>query len=77
MSELDVWWSSLKITEKERIATKAVRNDGKVDAVVVYPECTRWWISIPEERKQAIHAHCTDVHGLLLPEWKEGKCLSY
>jgi len=77
MNELDIWWSSLKITEKERIATKAAKKEGKDVDVVRYPECTRWWMSIPDERKQEIYAHCTDVHGLLLPEWQEGKCLSY
>lgn len=78
MNELDTWWASLKVVEKEHIATKATRKDSGDETIEVkYPECSRWWLSISEERKQAIHDHCTDKHGLLLPEWKEGKCMSY
>ena len=77
MTELDKWWSSLSTQQKERIATKAARNDGDTAAVVTYPACTNWWLSIDEARKHAIYQHCTDNHGYLLPEWKEGKTLSY
>jgi len=78
MIDYDKWWSSLTTTEKERIATKAARKAGNPDAPVVhYPACTAWWITVDETRKASIYEHCTDAHGLLLPEWKEGKSMSY
>ena len=42
-----------------------------------YPECTKVWNEVSEEVKQRVHDHCTDDHGLLLPEWKEGKSYSF
>lgn len=72
--ELDVWWSSLAISEKERIARKGqskASDGGKVDdSKVIYPACTRWWESLDEAAKATIHDHCVDRHGLLLSEWK-------
>lgn len=77
MNKLDNWWSSLTITQKERIATKAARKAGDENANVTYPACSVWWMSIDEERKQMIHDHCTNDHGLLLPEYQEGNIMSY
>lgn len=75
-SELALWWSSLPITQKERIARKAAQKaspDGTIDeeALVRYPACTRWWNSLPESRKEAIHDHCVNRHGYLLQDWNE------
>ena len=75
LSELEIWWSSLSISQKERIARKAARKaspDGTVDeAQVRYPACTAWWNNLPEDRKQMIHDHCEGHHGYLLEEWNE------
>jgi len=77
MAKLDIWWSSLTIAQKERIAAKAAAKDENENADVRYPACTKWWNSITEERRQWIYDHCTDKHGLLLAKWNEGKSMSY
>lgn len=76
--ELDKWFTSLTIPQKERIATKIHRSvsDGN-DCVICYPECTDVWNNLPVEKKQSIHDHCTDAHGYLLPQWREGNGMSY
>lgn len=66
MANVDIWWSSITVAQKERIARKANQKE------VPYPECTRWWLSLPEERKQKIHDHCVDSHGLFLRDWNDG-----
>ena len=74
-NDLDIWWTSLPIKHKERIARKAVKKaspDGTVDeSKVQYPACTSWWNSLSDNRKLEIHDHCVDRHGYLLPEWNE------
>lgn len=77
MANLNIWWSSLTIAQKERIATKAAKKEGNENADIRYPECSKWWISISEEQRQWIYDHCTDKHGMLLTKWKEGKSMSY
>ncbi len=71
--ELEIWWSSLSVVQKERVARKGMSKtspDGTVDeSMVTYPACTCWWNSLPEERKAMIHDHCIDRHGYLLNEW--------
>jgi hypothetical protein len=73
--DLEIWWSSLTIAQKERIARKAQKKaspDGTVDEELVrYPACTRWWIAQDAADKQRIHDHCVDRHGYLLQEWNE------
>ena len=70
---LEIWWSSLTIAQKERIARKGQTKaspDGKVDeAKVRYPACTCWWNALPDADKQKIHDHCVDRHGYLLSDW--------
>ena len=72
---LEIWWSSLTIAQKERIARKGQKKaspDGYVDeAQVCYPACTCWWNSLPEADRQRIHDHCVDRHGYLLADWNE------
>ena len=72
---LEIWWSSLPIAQKERIARKAASKaaaGGTVDeSLVQYPACTRWWNDLPVEKKQEIYDHCVDRHGLLLAEWND------
>lgn len=67
MAKYDIWWSSLKVTEKERIASK-IKGEK-----VYYPECTEVWNALDAEKQQKIHDHCTDAHGLILLDWVDGK----
>ena len=72
---LDIWWASLTIAQKERIARKGLTKaspDGKVDDELVrYPACTRWWNSLDAQAQQKVHDHCVDRHGYLLQEWND------
>ena len=76
--KLEIWWSSLTISQKERIGGKIMskQTEGKVNTAL-YPECSRVWNALSIEQKQAIYDHCTDDHGYLLQEWKEGRAFSY
>lgn len=72
MTDLELWWSSLPIAEKERIARKALKKGGINDeSLVVYPACTSWWNSLEEERKLKIYTHCVARHGDELRPWDE------
>jgi hypothetical protein len=64
--DLEVWWSSLPISEKERIAKK---GSGTEQA---YPACTAWWNGLDIARQEKIYTHCVARHGDELREWKEG-----
>jgi len=77
VQDLDKWFTSLTVSQKERIARKIVEKGFKTYEKTSYPSCTRIWNKQPVEYKQSIHDHCTDKHGLLLPEWREGKVMSY
>jgi len=66
MANLDTWWASLTIAQKERIAAKANHKP------VHYPECTDWWVAQSKALQEKIHDHCVDSHGYLLKEWMEG-----
>ena len=73
--EIDIWWSSLTVAQKERIARKGLSKaapDGKVEKEeYLYPACTRWWNSLDAARKETIHSHCVDRHAYLLTEWND------
>ena len=73
---LEIWWASLTIAQKERIARKglAKASPGKeVDEEQVrYPACTRWWNTLDQTSKLKIYVHCVVRHGDQLKEWKEG-----
>ena len=73
--DLAIWWASLTIAQKERIARKGQAKaspDGKVDEEFVkYPACTRWWNAQDEANKQKIHDHCVSHHGYLLQDWND------
>ena len=68
---LDEWFASLTVAQKERIASKIAKRD------IVYPECTKVWIEIDDDRKKRIHNHCTNDHGLIKEAWSEGDTFSY
>ena len=74
-SELEMWWASLPISQKERIArkaqTKAAKGAPVDESLITYPACSRWWIAQTREKQQAIHDQCVDKHGYLLPEWND------
>ncbi len=69
--DLEIWWSSLPVAEKERIARKGITKAGGDIAQAQYPTCTVWWNGLEEERKSFIYKHCVVAHGDELREWKE------
>jgi len=75
INEIEIWWSSLPVSEKERIAKKGLTKsseDGQVDeSLYQYPECTRWWNALEAGRKKKIYDHCVGRHGLALHDWNE------
>jgi len=66
MNTVDLWWSSLTIRQKERIAWKVTGQE------IAYPACTSVWKELSDEKKQKIYDHCTSAHGLQMDDWKEG-----
>lgn len=74
-NDLELWWASLSVAQKERIArkaqTKAAGGKPCDEALVLYPACTVWWETLGEEQKTTIHDHCVDRHGYLLKEWDD------
>lgn len=74
--ELETWWASLSVPQKERVARKALTKaspDGAPaeEADYRYPACSRWWNALPADRQRAIHDHCVSRHGYLLREWDD------
>ena len=72
---LEIWWASLTIAQKERIARKglAKASHGKEvnEELVRYPACTCWWNGLEDAIKQKIHDHCVSHHGYLLQDWND------
>lgn len=83
--KLEIWWASLTIAQKERIARKILNKQNIVtkliNASVVlevdYPNCSNVWNALTLEQKLHIYEHCTDEHGYLLSNWQEGRSFSY
>ena len=73
--DLEMWWSSLTIAQKERIAGKALKKasaDGNVDmSSVTYPGCSFWWCGLDEAAQMKIHDHCESRHGYVMAEWND------
>lgn len=70
--DLEIWWSSLPISEKERIALKGIRKAGGADeSQAQYPACTAWWNGLEADRKLFIYKHCVAAHGDEMREWRE------
>ena len=56
--DLEIWWSSLPVSEKERIARKGLSKAGDPDeSKACYPACTVWWNALEQERKEFIYKH--------------------
>lgn len=75
-TELDNWWASIPISQKERIARKSFTKTHPGEPVdesqVIYPACTRLWGELDEERKNKIYEHCVHRHDLGEKEWNAG-----
>lgn len=72
LSDYEIWWASLPVKEKERIAAKALKKSGDDDlSKASYPACTRWWETLPEEDKLWIKKHCESSHGDILKDWDQ------
>ena len=69
--DLEIWWSSLPVTEKERIALKGIKKANGDESLAHYPACTAWWNSLEQDRKEFIYNHCVLAHGDELREWKD------
>ena len=71
-TDLEIWWASLPVKEKERIARKGLMKAGVTDETLsFYPACTRWWESLDVERKNSIKTHCEASHGDIVREWDD------
>lgn len=77
LNKLDLWWSTLTVKEKERIATKIARIDNPDAPEQTYPSCSYLWQKMSAETKQKVHDHCHDDHGLVMEKWTEGRPMSY
>lgn len=75
--DLNKWWSGLTVTQKEHIASKVVSKRDGPPTQIHYPACTVVWNELSDEQQEFIHDHCTDKHGMILPEWQEGDTYSY
>lgn len=75
INELELWWASLPVARKEEIARKGIAKGSGSDSFnesdVTYPACSRWWLSLSNEKKEWIHAHCTNRHGYVRSEWTD------
>lgn len=71
--DMESWWASLPVAQKERIARKGMAKAGTPadESQVLYPACSRWWVGLDEDRKQWIYDHCTGRHGLTQAEWND------
>ena len=73
-ADLDIWWSSLTIAQKERIARKGqIKATGAEveESLYLYPACSCWWNTLDDTTKEKIHDHCEGRHGYFLHEWNE------
>jgi len=75
--ELDKWFCSLSIQQKEHISCKVLIKEGKNPKQGLYPNCIDVWTLLPVERKESIYHHCTDSHGMWIQEPGDGPIYSY
>ena len=73
--DLNLWWTSLSVAQKERVAKKGLKKYAgekePAENESLSPACTIWWNNLPEEQKTWIHDHCVNKHGYVLQEWDE------
>lgn len=62
---LDNWWSGLRISEKERIASKILAKNPEMKGEPTYPHCTDLWMKLDPRRKEWVYNHCMFRHGYL------------
>ena len=71
-TELEIWWASLPVKEKERIAKKGQAKAGLTESALwQYPACSAWWNGLDVEKKNKIKAHCEAAHGDFVREWDD------
>lgn len=75
--ELDSWFVSLAVKQKEHIACKVLLKQGKDPKGGVYPNCWGVWEELSEDIKNQIHSHCTDKHGMWIQEEGDGPIYSF
>jgi len=76
-SQLDDWFCSLSVKQKEHIACKVLKAQDKDPKGGLYPNCASVWSELDEERKESIHEHCTDRHGMWIQEGGDGPIYSF
>ena len=76
-SELDSWFCSLSVKQIEHIACRVLKKQGKDPKEGVYPHCATIWNALDESKKQYIHDHCTDQHGMWIQEGGDAPFYSY
>lgn len=75
--ELDSWFCSLSVKQKEHIACKVLVKQGKDPKGGLYPNCVDVWNALDESIKDDIHSHCTDKHGMWIQEGGDGPIYSF
>lgn len=63
--DLNKWWSGLRISEKERVASKILLHNPGMEGSAEYPDCTDVWLALPEDTKAWVYKHCLFKHGYL------------
>jgi len=76
-NQLDDWFCSLSIKQKEHIACKVLLKQEKDPKRGLYPNCVTIWNELDEEVKNTIHDHCTDKHGMWIQEGGDAPIYSY
>ena len=56
--DLNLWWSSLSVSQKEGIATRIVQKNNPVAGKILYPACTEIWMQLSNEVKEQIYDTC-------------------
>jgi len=77
MTNYDDWFCSLSTKQKEHIAAKLAIKKGDNPKDALYPNCVIYWNELSEERKQQIHDHCTDKHGMWVQINEDWNVYSY
>lgn len=76
--ELDNWFCSLSVKQKEHIAAKLAKYNGLDAKEYMYPNCWDLWARCDDVvQKQMIHDHCTDNHGMWIQEGGDAPIFSY